>query len=152
MRDPVPQRGFTLIEVLIAMVVLSIGMLGLAGLQTSGLRYTHTSYLLSLATQQAEDMVERIRANPLEAENVGGYYDSVSGSKSVAVNCSTADCNQLQRAEYDHSEWNAKNTTLFGQTGTVARSGEVFLVTLSWQEVSDLGSPAAKSYTVAFRP
>jgi type IV pilus assembly protein PilV len=57
-------RGFTLLEILIAMVVLSIGMLGVAALQGIGMRSNHGAYLTSQASLLAYDMADRIRANP----------------------------------------------------------------------------------------
>jgi type IV pilus assembly protein PilV len=57
-------RGFTLLEILIAMVVLSIGMLGVAALQGVGMRSNHGAYLTSQASLLAYDMADRIRANP----------------------------------------------------------------------------------------
>ncbi len=146
------QSGFTLIEVLIAIAVLGIGMLGLAGLQTQGIRYGYTSFLLTVATQQAEDMIERMRANPGEVATVGGYYDNLSGSATMPTDCSVEQCDSLERAQYDHSVWNARNSALFGQTGTVQRLGGVFQVQLSWNEVDNGGSTAAQTYTVVFRP
>ena len=55
------QRGLTLIEVLISIVILGVGLLGLAGLHSLSLRLTQNSYLIAVATQQAQDMVERMR-------------------------------------------------------------------------------------------
>ena len=60
--------GFTLLEALIALVVLSIGLLGIAALQGAGLRSNHSAYLSSQAALLAHDMADRIRANP------GGNY------------------------------------------------------------------------------
>lgn len=57
--------GFTLLEVLIALLVLSIGLLGLAALQTSGLRANQMASMRTIATQLAYDMTDRMRANPL---------------------------------------------------------------------------------------
>ena len=56
--------GFTLLEVLIALVILSIGLLGIAALQGVGLRSSHGAYLTSQAGLLAYDMADRIRANP----------------------------------------------------------------------------------------
>jgi type IV pilus assembly protein PilV len=56
--------GFTLLEVLIALLVLSIGLLGLAALQTTGLRSNQMASMRTLATQLAYDMTDRMRANP----------------------------------------------------------------------------------------
>jgi type IV pilus assembly protein PilV len=58
--------GFTLLEVLIALVVLSIGLLGIAALQGVGLRSSHGAYLTSQASLLAYDMADRIRTNPNE--------------------------------------------------------------------------------------
>ena len=52
--------GFTLLEALVALLVLSIGLLGLAGLQLHALQYTHSSYQRTLANLQAQDLAERM--------------------------------------------------------------------------------------------
>ena len=53
-------KGFTLIEVMVALLVLSVGLLGLAGLQLHSLQYTHSSYQRTLVNIQALDMAERM--------------------------------------------------------------------------------------------
>ena len=58
------QRGFTLLEVMIALLIFSIGLLGLAGLQAGGLRSNNQAQLRTIAVIQAYDMADRIRANP----------------------------------------------------------------------------------------
>ena len=58
-----PTRGFTMLEVLVAILVLSLGLLGLAGLQTVGLRNNAGSAQRTIATQLAYDMADRMRAN-----------------------------------------------------------------------------------------
>lgn len=55
-------RGFSLIEVLVAMVVLAVGLLGLAGLQLKGLQSAHMAHQRTLATLVAEDAAERLWA------------------------------------------------------------------------------------------
>lgn len=57
------QRGATLIEVLVAVVLLSVGLVGLAGLQYNGTKFNHSAYLRSQATALAYDAIERVRAN-----------------------------------------------------------------------------------------
>ena len=63
------QRGFSLIEVLIALVILAVGVLGLAALQTTGLQYTHDAYIRSQATVIVYDLVERMRNNVTNANS-----------------------------------------------------------------------------------
>jgi type IV pilus assembly protein PilV len=68
------QSGFTLLEVLIAMVVLSIGLFGLAGMQTMTMRANTSSYHRSLASMLANDMMDRIRSNPTIAKASSDDY------------------------------------------------------------------------------
>jgi type IV pilus assembly protein PilV len=79
---PRTSSGFTLVEILITVVVLSIGLLGLAGLQISGLRANMSSEARSKATLLASDIIERMRANPL----------GVDANQYADINTTTLDC------------------------------------------------------------
>lgn len=59
--------GFSLIEVLVALLILSVGLLGLAGLQGRGLRESNSALLRSQGVQYAEDILDRMRANRANA-------------------------------------------------------------------------------------
>jgi type IV pilus assembly protein PilV len=59
------QHGFTLLEVLIALLILSIGLLGLAALQTTGLRSNQMASMRTMATEAAYDITDRMRSNPV---------------------------------------------------------------------------------------
>lgn len=61
--------GYTLVEVLIATVILAIGLLGMAGIQVKGMRSTQSSFLRTEATNIANDMAERMLANTIAAQN-----------------------------------------------------------------------------------
>ncbi len=69
-------RGFTLLEVLIAIVVFSIGLLGLAGLMVMSVKTNHSSYLRTQATFIAQSMADRMRANSMGIW--AGSYDSAA--------------------------------------------------------------------------
>ena len=71
------QHGTTLIEVLIAVLVFSVGMLGLAGLQVTATINNHSTHLRSIATVQAYDIADRMRAN-MPAVNSGDYHQPTS--------------------------------------------------------------------------
>lgn len=78
------QRGLSLIEVLIAVLVLSVGLLGLAGMNMAGIRNNHNAYMRSQATFMASDMLDRMRINRTEAI-VEETYDRNLGDSSPAV-------------------------------------------------------------------
>ncbi len=82
--------GFTLIEVLVTIVVVSIGLLGLAGLQISGLRANVSSEARSKATLLANNIIERMRANPLGIQNpVAAADNQYANITTAAQNCNT---------------------------------------------------------------
>lgn len=74
------QHGFSMIEVLITVLILAIGLLGLAGLQSTGIRSNHSAYLRSQATILAYDIADRMRANR-SAALVGAY--TTAGSSGI---------------------------------------------------------------------
>ena len=149
-------KGFTLIEMLISVVVISVGILGVAAMQTLGVRYTQNSYMLSIATQQAQDMAERIRSNPAEMLDTtsGGYYNNLSGAFTGTVpDCVGSTCTSEQRAQLDHSEWNTTNNALFGSFGTVTRAAgsNEFQIVVAWNDVESSGT-APKQFRLNFLP
>lgn len=70
------QRGFYLLEVLVSLLVLAIGLLGIAALQAQGLRNNHDAYTRSQATMLAYDIIDRMRAN---RANVAQYAQDPGG-------------------------------------------------------------------------
>jgi type IV pilus assembly protein PilV len=76
--------GLSLIEILVTVVVLSIGLLGIAGMQAFGMRYSHDSYARSQANILANELIERMHANPNGVAN--GDYKDAEGN--AALNCS----------------------------------------------------------------
>ena len=98
-------RGFTLIEILVTLVVLSIGLLGLAGLQLNGLKSNHSAYLRSQATILTQDITDRMRANRTVA--VTGAYDIDIGEAAASASCTGtgADCTAAGLAAADLYEW-----------------------------------------------
>ncbi len=109
-REPTRVLGFSLIEVLVALVVLSIGLLGVAALQASGLRTGRTAIHGMRAVVHASDIVDRIRANPAGA----AAYTMASGAgEPIAdIECADtpagpagADCTADQMAAHDMRQW-----------------------------------------------
>ena len=69
------QRGASLIEVLVAIVIVSFGLLGVAGIIVNALKNSHSAYGRSQASWLANDIIDRMRANRIAAEGVGKPYD-----------------------------------------------------------------------------
>ena len=129
-------KGFTMVEVMVAMLVLAIGLLGLAGLQASGFRQNANALYRTFAMMQAYDMADRIRANGVG--RLAGNYDTITTGIPAAQNCSAA-CTPLELAAYDAWEWNTLNSQLLPSgTGSVAVAGvapnQMFTVTVMWDE------------------
>ncbi|MBA3979680.1 MAG: type IV pilus modification protein PilV [Alcanivorax sp.] len=72
------EQGFSLIEVLVALLILAIGLLGLAGMQTRSVQMNHSAHQSSQANYLAYDMLDRMRANRPSALN--GDYDLEMGA------------------------------------------------------------------------
>ena len=124
--------GFTMIEVLITMVILPVGLLGLAGMQANGLKSNHLAYTRSQATLLAYDMGDRMRANM--AGVTAGNYNSLSGIPGVQ-DCEGAECTPAEMATYDYANWDyALDDKLPSGQGTVAVAGGIFTITVMWDD------------------
>jgi type IV pilus assembly protein PilV len=140
-RRTAAEKGFTLIEVLVAALVLSLGLLGLAGLQVMSLRNNQSAHFRSVATQAAYDMVDRMRANPTGLRD-GNYHAVEAGTD----DCVASVCTPLQMAGYDFARWSSRLAAeLPLGTGTVCRDGtpetadcdaqgNAYAVKISWDD------------------
>lgn len=79
------QQGFSLVEVLVALLVLAIGLLGMAGLQTRGVSTNYSALQRSQATLYAYDIVERMRANRETARKSSWPYQIDSAEEEVST-------------------------------------------------------------------
>ena len=125
-------RGFTLLEVLVALLILAIGLLGLAALQSVSLKYNHQSYERTQATLLAYDMLDRMRANP--RGNYGANPTSDPG-------CISASCTANQLAEHDIYHWRmaisrslAVGAATLSVTTDTAGNPVTGSITLTWME------------------
>lgn len=118
------QRGFTLIEVLVTVLILAIGLLGLAGLQTTALRSNHSAYLRSQATVLAYDIVDRMRANR-NAALAGQYNSSIGGGASGSGMVAT-----------DLTAWKGNLQAMLpsGDGAIALAAGGRFTITVQWDD------------------
>lgn len=141
------QSGFTLLEVLVAIVVISLGLLGLAGLQAATLRNNQIAYYRGIAIQQTYDMADRIRAN--QAGVAAGAYNNLTATIPADPDCVANTCTAAQMAAADHSQWNNNNARMLpaGAGTVVSAAGGSFDITVSWNENTESGSTAQQFTT-----
>lgn len=145
------ESGFSLIEVLVALLVLAIGLIGLAGLQSSSIRFNHNSYLRGQAVILVNDLVDRMRANKAAVDQgitdgAGNGYNNVSGGQ--IANCSNATgCTSSEMAVTDVAQWQQLIAATLPPDSNGAATGSVrlcgagdacsspsYIVTINWGE------------------
>jgi type IV pilus assembly protein PilV len=114
-----PPRGFTLLEVLIALLVMSIGLLGIGKMMIMSARANDSAYLRSQATALAYTMLDAMRANRAYALTAP-YYDVVAPASQPCAQTATPGCPADLQAQNDWFLWTQSLAAeLPGGTGTV---------------------------------
>jgi type IV pilus assembly protein PilV len=106
------QAGFSLVELMIALIVLSIGLLGVAKLSLSSVQANGSAYMRSQATELIQEIVDDMRANQPQAI-AGGYNIAMTSTIAApGTNCETTTCTAAQVATFDVATWvNRLNAT-----------------------------------------
>lgn len=143
--------GFTLMEILVALLVLSIGLLGMAGMQVFSLSSNYDAYLRTQATFFAYELVDKLKANRAEAL-AGGYDTTVSSIAGSVTDCqtATANCSPNELAVFEVAQWKCALGSYQGNSvcnaaldmtpilpngdGSVIRNGTQLTVNVQWLE------------------
>jgi type IV pilus assembly protein PilV len=138
------ERGFTMIEALVALVVLAIGLLGIAALYLDSLRAGRTAIYRTQAVNIAADLADRIRAN---RQGVLAYTSAFADTHVADANCDDAavGCTAAEMAETDLARWkDTLGQQLPGGQGEVqvtapAVAGDpgTYVITVRWTEVGE---------------
>ncbi|MHB8475653.1 MAG: type IV pilus modification protein PilV [Steroidobacteraceae bacterium] len=158
--------GFTLIEVLVSLVILSIGLLGIAKLMLFSSRSNDSAYLRSQATELAYEILDNMRANRQEAISNLSYNTALGAvatkaAPPAAICLAPAQCTSTQQAVYDIWQWKLRLNTASnpggptigalptgkGSVATVAVGSQTTVViTVTWDDTvaqSTYGAAAA---------
>ncbi|MDB3935855.1 type IV pilus modification protein PilV [Granulosicoccus sp.] len=152
------QKGVGLLEVLIALVLISIGFLAVGRMQIEGMRYSQSAYNRSQAYFMANDIIDRMRANVPGV--LGGHYDDKSTSSTyVKPDCTDSTCTPAELALQDLAEWRenlhpvTSGKAVLPSSGSVPAKGMVvangdnsFTVNVTWAE----SETSAESLSVSF--
>ena len=140
------QRGITLLESMVAIVVMALGILGILGVQMRTLTDTQTSVRRAQAIRLIEDLSERMKVNPNALGNINNYtsgWTAMPPTAAAAKNCASATCSHGELAAYDLAEWKRAveralplgNANVFlAQGETVADNRRQLGVMISWRE------------------
>ncbi len=141
------ESGFTLIEALIALLIVMIGLLGVAGMQALAIHNSTQAHIRSLASLDAHGLASIMRSNRAYWTNTavpGTVSIAASGVKpTLAANtdCSTVNCTAAESAAYSLNQWLPVLKDLpTGATATIQRAAvtgtapSAYLVTLTWTE------------------
>lgn len=136
------QNGVGMVEVLVALLVLAIGVLGYAGLQLSALKNSEDANNRAQATLIAQEALERFSANQA---NMATYLDETNWGAGASAaggappgDCIGADCNGPALASWDIAQlrWQAANRLPNGKalTKSCDSSGDVSCVIVAWDD------------------
>ncbi|MEE4361500.1 MAG: type IV pilus modification protein PilV [Pseudomonadales bacterium] len=143
---PLRQQGFSLIEVLVAVLIVSVGILGVAGLQLVSLQNNTSALLRTQAFQAAYDIIDRARANP-----DGDYAIAMDDDAPAAVDCEGGACTAAQMRNYDVNTW---LTTVAADLplgdGEFVVNGNTITVTIRWQDERNPGGTLDLAVSTTF--
>ncbi len=126
--------GFTLIEILVSLIVLAVGFLGMAALQSSSMQGTAGTYFRTQADMLANDLSERIRANRTGSEASAYTY---AGGGAPEATCGNADsCDSATMAAADISEWSdwVENSLPSGDAIVTELGQNFWAIQVMWDE------------------
>ena len=148
------QIGTSLVEVLVSVIIIAIGMLGLAALQNTSLKLSYQSYLRSQVNFLANDLIDRIRANPNAQIYELSEDDSISQANCFASN--TNGCSISEMREFDLYYWRQQAISLLPEATaeiTYNDSQKLYSLHLSWEDPfkNDVESGEAKRFIYHFK-
>ena len=138
----------------ITIVVISIGLLGLAVMQATGLRNNNNAYFRSQATVLAYDIADRMRANTSSINNYLTSFMTLAAATDQAGCTTTGSCSAAQMAQDDLFDWNvALGTALPSPTGVITIAGGLYTINVVWDVNRDgVTDGADDNVQVSFQP
>ncbi|MFK8053549.1 MAG: type IV pilus modification protein PilV [Woeseiaceae bacterium] len=126
------QSGYTLLEILIAAILLTGGLVGLASMQVNGTRLNNSAYLRSQANVLAYDIVDRMRANLVDAR--AGNYDLAIGDATPALSGNVEDIDLVQWRTNLAYYLPAGNGAITRVAGATTDDQARFTITVRWND------------------
>ncbi|MCE5232210.1 MAG: type IV pilus modification protein PilV [Xanthomonadaceae bacterium] len=147
-------RGVSLLEVMVAIVVFSLGLLGLALMQIKGAQFGKEAGSRTHAILQARSIADAMRANP-SAVSLGSYTTYAAAPPTALVSCAS-NCTSDQVASNDVYVWLQRlKAEAAGSSGTIAGPSSVtgaYTVTVTWSGQGAAGTSTSDSYSFDYLP
>lgn len=134
------QDGFSLIELLIALLILAVGLLGMASLMMVSMKSNQSAAQRSQASWLAYDIIERMRLNTDTSTTSDAYLVAANAAIPADPACKATGCSSANTATLDRREWMTQLAQA-GLTGVITRAGSAYTVTINWQEDSSTACP-----------
>ncbi len=142
------QRGSSMLEILVTLVIVAIALLGTAGLQLNAMRVNKGGQFRAQAIFMASDMAERMEAN--KAESILGTYAvaATSAIGAAAILCDAAACSSTQLAAWDIRQWGTNITNVLPQpTWSITTAGAAnpitYTIVINWTDRSNVKTVAS---------
>lgn len=135
--------GFTLLEVMIAMVIFSIGLLGLAGIQAVALKNNNSAYTRTVTMQLAYNMADVLRASTNNEGNIISAFDTVTTAipGTAPTSCvqkdggGAPDCTETDLSSFEIYHWKKRiEKELASGLGSISKNADVYTITIMWDD------------------
>ena len=146
------QRGFSMLEILITLVIIATALLGTASLQINAMRMNQSSQFRTQAVFMASDIAERMEANKTAAI-AGNYAVSQTSTPSTATDCSTGSCDSPTLAAWDISQWENAIVSLglpqasWAVTQTDTGNPSTYKIVINWTDRSSDKSTHSENFS-----
>jgi type IV pilus assembly protein PilV len=144
------QNGFSMIELLIALLILAVGLFGTASLMMTSMQSNQSAAVRSQASWLAYDIIERMRLNGTVATQTDNYVITAAAGAPADPGCKANGCSANNVAVLDLFEWKTQ-LTQSNLTGSVTRAGNAYTVSIFWQEDSSTACGAANQCSFVLR-
>ncbi|MEM1110604.1 MAG: type IV pilus modification protein PilV [Pseudomonadota bacterium] len=154
------QRGVTMIEILVAIVVMALGLGGIMAMDAFSVRKSHEAFLRTQAVLQAQEMADRMHANRLGVDNgdyvMAALVDTAPGTDCILPSNTSTTCSTAQIAAWDKYEWSQSMRNLLPSgDASISLNNGVYTITVTWLEegMNATGqTSAAKSFDFEYQP
>lgn len=146
------QRGFSMLEILVTLVIIATALLGTASLQIHAIRINQSSQFRTQAVFLASDIAERMEANTAAAIS-GNYAVSQTNTASTAADCVASGCDSATLAAWDVSQWENSIITLglpqasWEVTQTSTGNPSTYKIVINWTDRSSDKSTHGENFS-----